>query len=124
MTEFFDKQTPTLVTFYKVQVTTNKETWTLERRFSQFDTMYHELAKMLADVPALPPKTYFKLTSHEGLVKRRQDLDLFVKALVQRPEILNHSAFRNFLEVQIRHYLLLGSSTSTILTLFLHRRRR
>lgn len=87
------------MTFYKLLVQTNKESWTLEKRFSQFDSMYQEIAKMISDAPPLPPKTYFKLTSHEGLVKRKQDLDIFVKALVARPEILNHSAFRNFLEV-------------------------
>ena len=83
-----------------MQVITSKDSWVLEKRFSQFDTMHQEISKMVTGVPELPPKTYFKLTSHEGLVKRRQDLDMFMKALVQRPEILNHSTFRNFLEVR------------------------
>jgi len=63
--------------------------------------MYQELQKMLSNVPPLPPKTYFKLTSHEGLVKRKQDLDFFIKALIQRSEILNNSALRSFLEVRV-----------------------
>lgn len=103
MVDFFDKSTPKLVTFYKLQVVTNKDSWTVEKRFSQFDAMYQELLKMLTDVPPLPQKTYFKLTSHEGLVKRKQDLDFFVKALIQRPEILNNAALRSFLEVRRPH---------------------
>lgn len=99
VTEFNDKPTPKMVTFYTLLVTTSKGSWSLDRRFSQFDSMYQELSKMISNVPPLPPKTYFKLTSHEGLVKRKQDLDIFMKALVQRPEILNHSSLRSFLEV-------------------------
>lgn len=101
VTDFFDKSTPKLVTFYKLQVVTSKDSWTIERRFSQFDNMYKELLKMLTNVPQLPDKTYFKLTSHEGLVKRKQDLDFFIKSLIKRSEILNNSALRNFLEVRV-----------------------
>jgi hypothetical protein len=112
---------PKQVTFYKVQVRAGDNVWTLERRFSEFDTMHKDLAKMVASVPEMPPKTYFKLTSHEGLMKRKQDLDMYLKNIISRPELLNHSAVRSFLEVKAAHN---RSSTPTTLKPSLLRRKR
>lgn len=88
------------VTFYKIQVRCDDKAWDVEHRYSEFDDLLTALKKVFADLPRLPPKTAFKLKSPEGILKRRQGLDAFLKALAVRQEILNHALLISFLQVR------------------------
>ena len=43
------------ITFYKVNITNNfsKQTWTLEKRYSEFEYLYKTLMKMFLTVPMI-----------------------------------------------------------------------
>ncbi len=87
------------MTFYQINVVSTTKTWTVEHRYSEFDSLCVALKKIFPDIPALPPKTAFKLKSLDGILKRRQKLDIFIKAIAARPEILNHGLVCDFLKL-------------------------
>ena len=100
---------PKAVTFYKVQVKCDQTEWTIEKRYSEFDTLFNDLKKMFAVVPPMPPKTVFKVKSPEGILKRRQGLDSFLRGAAARPEMLNSVPMINFLEVRYESLLIIAS---------------
>jgi hypothetical protein len=71
----------------------------MEKRYSEFDDLYKALAKLLPNVPLLPGKSFFKITSYDGLNKRKNQLEQFLKDCVARKDILNNEAFRDFIEI-------------------------
>lgn len=52
-------------------------------------------------MPALPGKTFFKLSSNVDLDKRRIDLNNYVKDLANRPDLRTNQHFREFLELDM-----------------------
>ena len=94
------KNIPEAVTFYLISVKLDDNEWILEKRYSQFDSINNELIKLFGSrIPLFPPKTFFKLNTIEGIENRRKDLDLYLKAIVSIPEVLNSIPVRDFLEV-------------------------
>jgi hypothetical protein len=55
------------------------EKWTVEKRYSEFDDLHKNLKKIFSNLPLMPGKTMFKVTSPEVLEKRRDDLDKLLK---------------------------------------------
>ena len=91
---------PKPVIFYQVQVHSNEKSWIVEHRYSEFDDLLNSLKKTFTDLPPLPPKTAFKLKSEGGILIRKQGLDKFIKELIKRPEVLNHTLVCDFLKVE------------------------
>jgi hypothetical protein len=89
------------VTYYNIEVYNNysKQKWGLEKRYNEFSDLRERLAKLLPNVPQLPGKTMFKVTSYEGLNKRKQQLDQFLKECVLRKDIMTSEAFKEFVEM-------------------------
>ena len=60
-------------TFYLVELISHitQKTWTIEKRYSEFKTIYDKLKKIFPRIPSIPGKTLTKLTSEQGLNKRR-----------------------------------------------------
>lgn len=96
--KYIDKKT---ITFYKIEVTNHfsKTNWTLEKRYSDFDSLNKALIKVLPSVPVLPPKTVFKMSSYESLTKRRLELEQYLQDCVCRKDVLNTAEFSGFLEI-------------------------
>ena len=68
------------VVYYVMEVTKRGQNkWTIEKRFSEFDDLYKNLCKLFGNVPKMPQKSFFKIKDHEGLKKRQEDLDKFIK---------------------------------------------
>ena len=74
------------ITFYKVNITNNfsKQTWTLEKRYSEFEYLYKTLTKIVPNVPPIPGKSVFKVTAYDALTKRRLQLESFIKECSKR----------------------------------------
>ena len=89
-------------TFYLIELishVTNK-TWTIEKRYSEFKTIYDKLYKIFPRLPSIPGKTLTKITSKQGLDKRKELLQIFLRDCVQRRDILQNVDFQKFLELE------------------------
>jgi hypothetical protein len=79
--------------------------WKISRRFREFDALSSALRTHAsgADLPALPPKTFFN--SPSVIASRRPELDAFLAAICKKPALLSHGCVRAFLnlKVQVRH---------------------
>jgi WD40 repeat protein len=89
------------VTFYNVEIYNNfsKQRWSLEKRYNEFNELRDKMVKLLPNLPTLPGKTMFKVTSYDGLTKRKQQLEQFLQSCVQRKDVMTNQAFKDFLEM-------------------------
>ena len=97
--KYIDRKT---VTFYKVDVINHysKTNWSLEKRYSEFEALYRVLLKLLPNVPNIPGKSLFKVSSFDALSKRQFELEQFLKECVVRKDILSNTQFKEFLEIE------------------------
>ena len=67
--KYVDKKT---ATFYQVEVKSHitKNTWVIDKRYSEFYSIHEKLKKLFPRLPTIPGKTFGKLKSEEGLTKR------------------------------------------------------
>jgi len=89
---------------YKVQVSHEGKTWVVCRRFSQFDSLRHELRRLFGHgvLPQLPKKTWFSKLSEEFLEERTLELDSFIQQLFApslKKQVFKISETRKFLGV-------------------------
>ncbi len=89
------------VTFFNIEVYNNysRVKWGLEKRYSSFEELRDQLVKLLSNVPSLPGKSFFKITSYDGLNKRKLSLEQFLKDCVGRKDIMTNESFRDFIEI-------------------------
>ena len=90
------------VTFYVVEVTSRitKNTWKIEKRYSEFKTLHDAMLKIYPRLPTIPGTTFFKVTSPEALKNRQNALQTFLRSCVQRRDILQNKLFKEFLELE------------------------
>ena len=86
------------VTFYLVEIQSHitQSIWQIEKRYSEFFTLHEKLKKLFPCLPKIPGKTIKKLKSDEGINKRKEVLELFLRECVKRKEILQNKIFRHF----------------------------
>ena len=103
-------------TFYLVELKSHitSKTWTLEKRYSEFKTIHDKLRKIFPRLPSIPGITLFKVTSEEGLNKRKELLQLFLRECVQRRDILQNVDFQKFLELDKNSPEIVGNNISQI----------
>ena len=58
------KENGATVVFYNVSIgfSKNSKTWTLQKRYSEFDSLDKSLREVHPNMPSLPGKTFFKLS--------------------------------------------------------------
>lgn len=89
---------------HKVRVEHEGLAWYVWRRFSQFDTLRHELRRMFGHgvLPQLPGKTWFSVLEDDFLEQRTQELDEFIRALMDdslRKQVFKVAETRKFLGI-------------------------
>lgn len=96
--KYMDKKN---ITYFNIEVYNNfsKQKWGMEKRYSEFDDLYKAMSKLLPNIPQLPGKSFFKITSYDGLNKRKNQLEQFLKDCVSRKDIVNNESFRDFIEI-------------------------
>jgi hypothetical protein len=102
ITEFFEKYVEgKTVTFYKIEVYDNysKDSWILEKRYSEIDTLHKTLSKLYPNIPPMPGKTLFKIKDRDQLEKRKKQLETFLKECAARKDIVSNEAFKGFMEI-------------------------
>lgn len=98
---FYEVKSPKAVVFYTIRVNylPSALSWTIDKRYSNFDDLHSELASKFISIPTLPGKTFWRRTSNEFLEERKQQLDEFLKYIISRPEILASEELRAFLRI-------------------------
>lgn len=96
--KYIDKKT---VTFFHIDVQSriSKKEWGLDKRYSEFKKLHDILSPLIPNLPAIPPTTFFKVSSYEALTKRRLDLERFLRFCVERKDVLHQKEFRAFLDI-------------------------
>ena len=96
---YVDKKT---ATFYNVEIKSHitQNTWVINKRYSEFYAIHEKLNKLFPRLPSIPGKTFSRLTSEEGLNKRKELLELFLRECVKRRDILQNTDFQTFLELE------------------------
>ena len=89
------------VTFYRIEIYDNysKESWFLEKRYSEIDTLHKTLSKLYPNIPPMPGKTLFKIKNKDQLEKRKNQLETFLKECAKRKDIESNGVFKVFLEL-------------------------
>jgi WD40 repeat protein len=89
------------VTFYKIEIYDNysKESWFLDKRYSEIDLLHKTLSKLYPNIPPMPGKTLFKIKDRDQLEKRKKQLETFLKECAKRKDIESNETFKNFLEL-------------------------
>ncbi|OWZ24589.1 Sorting nexin 1 [Phytophthora megakarya] len=91
------------VNAYYVYKVTSAEDVVVERRYSDFLWLHHQLSKQCAGyvIPPLPAKVVGLLQGPEFLEHRRAGLERFLRKVVTHDELKNSNYFRSFLECSI-----------------------
>ena len=89
------------VTFYKIEIYDNysKESWFLDKRYSEIDLLHKTLSKLYPNIPPMPGKTLFKVKDRDQLEKRKKQLETFLKECAKRKDIESNESFELFLEL-------------------------
>ena len=103
-------------TFYLVEIISHitHNSWTIEKRYSEFYKMHEKLKKIFPRIPSIPGKTFTKVTSEQGLNKRKELLQLFLRDCVQRRDILQNEEFQKFLELEKYAPEIVGNNVTQI----------
>ena len=103
-------------TFYLIELISHitQNSWKLEKRYSEFKAIHDRLSKLFPRIPSIPGITLFRVTSEEGLNKRKELLQLFLRECVQRRDILQNKDFQNFLELNKNAPEIEGNNVSII----------
>ena len=102
ITEYFEKYVDgKIITFYKIQIYDNlsKESWILDKRYSEIDSLHKTISKLYPNIPPMPGKTLFKIKNKEQLDKRKNLLEIFLRECINRKDIESNEAFKYFLEI-------------------------
>ena len=88
--------------FYNIQITDNflKKTWYLDKSIIDFQNLYEKIFLLYSNIPLIPKKTVFKITSLHTLDKRKYELLKFLKFCFNRKDILLNKDFLEFVEMQ------------------------
>ena len=97
--KYIDKKT---VTFYEIEVTSHitQNSWDVQRRYNEFKNLHDSLSKIFVNIPPIPGTSIFKITSEDQLIKRKNDLEKFLRECVQRKDVFLNGEFRQFLELE------------------------
>ena len=102
ISEFFEKYVEgKTITFYKIEIYDNfsKESWILEKRYSEIDTLNKTLSKLYPNVPPMPGKTLFRIKDRDQLEKRKKQLEVFLRECANRKDICSNESYKSFMEI-------------------------
>ncbi|CAG9316903.1 unnamed protein product [Blepharisma stoltei] len=94
-------ESPDHVIFYVIKVwhTLSKISWTVDKRYSQFDAFHKDLLKKFPGIPQLPKKTLWKKYSNSFLNNRQQGINEFLQGILSRQDIAESEEIKKFLQL-------------------------
>ena len=97
--------------FFIIKITNNysNKAWEIEKTITDFQNLYEKLFSLHPNLPLIPKKTIFKITSLHIMDKRKYELQNFLRFCIQRKDILLNNDFINFLEISQNFPELVGN---------------
>jgi hypothetical protein len=87
-------------TYYIVLVKFGESnSWTVSKRFADFDVLHAALEKKTTQLPAMPAKTWFKSFDPDFVEQRRGELEVYLRALVASRVALNARELHDFFKM-------------------------
>ena len=99
ISEFFENEG---VIYYTISLfhITNRNSWHVSRRFSEFEVLFNRLTEKFLDIPQLPSKAFWKKFTANFVNDRKDKLNDFIRYLASRQDILQQQEFREFLQLE------------------------
>ena len=73
---------------------------TVSKTFNNFHQLQDDLLQEgYINIPDIPGKTLFSVSSQEGLLKRQKDLEMFLNLIAAKSELLNSREYIRFMEL-------------------------
>ena len=88
------------VTLYQISVSSPLANWKLKRRFNDFFDMHQKLTLHFTQLPKLPQKTFFSLSSDADIENRRKELEKYLTELMAIDNVKYNLDFLDFLMVE------------------------
>lgn len=90
------------VVFYTISLfhKTYRNSWHVDRRYSEFNSLHDSLTEQFLDIPSLPGKTFWKKFTSSFLEYRKEKLNEFLQFLVSRQDVLQAREFRDFFQLE------------------------
>ena len=100
------------VIFYRIKVIDHfsNNNWIIEKRYNDFVFLQKKLLQNYQNVPKLPGKTFFRVSEFADIKKRKDGLQIFLRACIERKDILANEDFKIFLELPKNSPELCGNS--------------
>lgn len=90
------------VVYYPVAISTNTpvpKSWTILKRFSNFDELHVALSKKFCGVPPRPKKTFFKMKTPKDINQRRKELEAYCNKLMACKDLFTSATLRAFFSI-------------------------
>ena len=75
--------------------------WSIEKRFSEIELIQNYLSNNFSLCPLLKGKSFFNIKEDEQIEQRRQNVEIFLKSICLRKDILNDEETQKFFEMPI-----------------------
>ena len=102
--------------YFLIQIINNisNKKWEIEKTIIDFQTLYEKLFILYPNLPSIPKKSLFKITSLHILDKRKYALQNFLQHCIRRKDLLLNEDFIKFLEIPKNSPELVGNSVQKL----------
>jgi len=88
-------------TKYNIEINQGMNSWNTKRSFNEFSDLHKKVKKVSKSVPKLPRRKLLKkVVKAEDIDKRKENLEIYLQAIIQIPEVRSNQYFINFMELQ------------------------
>ena len=71
------------VVYYTINLSSDKKTWTINKRFSELEKLNADLKLNHGGLPDFPTKTLFSLKKYEDIDDRRVKIEAYLKVILK-----------------------------------------
>lgn len=92
---------------YQIDLITSIKTWSINKRYSQFEDFRKLLKKKITNMPPLPEKKIFSNTSDELILERKLHLSAFLNCILTKEKVQYCPEILRFIEIDKETVMLL-----------------
>lgn len=96
---FQESKTEANTIFFTLLLEAKDNKWYIEKRFSEFDSLFKALKNSYHSLPLLPNKTYLFKMTEKDLEVRREGLEEFLRKIIIRNDLMNSELVKQFLQL-------------------------
>ena len=86
--------------FFVISISYKGKTWTVNKRYSDFEEIMKQFRFHFNALPALPGKSFFTLSKAKDIEERRVKLNEWLGHIMKRSEFFANDKFIEFLELE------------------------